>query len=56
MKEFYTLKKAGKISKEKCVMAYLDEFHLMKNIFLTYSGILINEIQKQYNDMLYQIR
>jgi hypothetical protein len=37
-------------------MAHLDEIQLTKSIFLTFSGILIDEITKQYDDMVYQIK
>ena len=37
-------------------MVMLDQIKLMKNIFLTFSGRLIDEIKKQYDDMIYQIR
>ncbi len=37
-------------------MKYMEAKQLMKNVFLTYSSILIDEIQKQYSDIIYQIK
>jgi hypothetical protein len=37
-------------------MAHLDEIKLTKNVFLTFSSILIEEIKRQYDDMIFQIK
>lgn len=55
----YNSQKKQKIiieSSDKCMLAHLDSIKLMKNIFLTFSGRLIDEIKKQYDDMIYQIK
>lgn len=40
----------------KCQMALFEELQMSKNMFLTFSPVLIEEIKKQYSDMLSQIK
>jgi len=44
------------INNNKCKLVMFEELQLDKNMFLTFSPILIEEIKKQYNDMIFQIK
>lgn len=53
--KIYELLSDGKLKRD-CVNLHIDKIFEEKNVFLTASSHLIEEIMKQYNDMHYQIQ